>query len=373
MSDNHTPHLSNIVFVSIPEETVEKFKDFDLDPSILLPVEVPEGEENWYFEDLSWERIIAAMMKIFAWQKDHKDIEYFRSFINTVQPDIETVMSSAGITKAKNKEFEIAEEIFRSLVNFNPGNLYNHLNLATVLEEQAALFETLGNKELASKSSLEAFRVYIDALKFHPDSPDLLFNLGSFYIKVGNLEKARSILKKFADLEPEGKRKDFALQILNKIPETEKDDLLFLEAYDLIKMQREYEGINKIQTFLDTNPDSWNGWFLLGWAYRRLEEYDKARDAFIKSLDLEDSNIDTYNELAICLMELGEYKECKKLLSSALRKDGTNTKIISNMGVLALKEENLSDAEGFFETVLEYDPDDSIAAKYLKFIREKNI
>ena len=369
--DNRSSHLSNIVFVSIPEETAANFKDFDLDPSILLPVEVLDGEENWYFEDLSWERIIAAMMKIFAWQKDHKDIEYFRSFIRSVQPDIEAVMGSAGVEKAKNKEFEVAEEIFRALVNYNPENLYNHINLAAVLGEQAGLYETLGNTDLSEKYSLESFRVYIDALEYHPTSPDLLFNLGSFYIKKGNLDKARSTFKKFITFEKEGKRKDLAVSILAKIPESPKDDMLFLEAYDLIKMQREHEGINKIYAFLKSNPDSWNGWFLLGWAYRRLEEYEKGRDAFIKSLELEESNIDTYNELAICLMELGEFSECRKYLAKALRLDGTNTKIISNMGVLALKEDNPEDAEGFFKTVLEYDPDDKIAAKYLEFIKEK--
>ncbi len=77
MNNNRSTPLANIVFVSIPEETVENFKDFKLDPSILLPVEVPEGEDNWYINDLSWERIIAAMMKIFAWQSDHENIEYF--------------------------------------------------------------------------------------------------------------------------------------------------------------------------------------------------------------------------------------------------------------------------------------------------------
>ncbi len=280
-------------------------------------------------------------------------------------------MSRTGIDKAENKDFEIAEEIFKALVSYNPENIYNHLNLATVLEEQSALYETLENSELSEKKSLEAFRVYIDALEFHPESPDLLFNLGSFYIKKGNLDKARTIFKKFVSVEKDGKRKEFAESILERIPESSDGDLLFLEAYDLIKMKREYEGILKIKSYLDKDPESWNGWFILGWAYRRTEQYKEGKEAFIKSLELEEDNIDTYNELAICLMELGEYKDCGRYLSAALRKDGTNTKIISNMGVLALKQDNLEDAEGFFKTVLEYDPDDAIAKKYLEFIKEK--
>jgi len=371
MAEKGKSRLANIVFVSIPEETAEKFEDFPLDPSILLPVEIPEGQPEWHINDLSWEMIIAAMLKIFAWQSDHKDIEYFRSFIEAVQPGIENEMSHTGITKAKNKDFEIAEEIFRALVNFNPDNVYHHLNLAAVLDEQAELYTKLGNSSLAEEYSLKSFRTYIDALKIHPDSPDILFNLGSFYIRKGNLEKARSVYLKFISLEKTGKRREFAEKILEKIPEDSADDMIFLEAYDLIRMEREDEGIRKIKRYLEDNPDVWNAWFMLGWAYRRKEQYEPAKEAFLKSLELEDSNIDTYNELAICLMELGEFKECRKYLLKALRKDGTNTKIISNLGVLALKENNTKDAEGFFKTVLEYDPDDHIAAKYLKFIKEK--
>ena len=43
----------------------------------------------------------------------------------------------------------------------------------------------------------------------------------------------------------------------------------------------------------------------------------------------------------------------------------TSTKIISNLGYLALKEGKPSDAAAYFQTVLEYDPNDKLAAAEL--------
>jgi hypothetical protein len=40
---------------------------------------------------------------------------------------------------------------------------------------------------------------------------------------------------------------------------------------------------------------------------------------------------------------------------------------------VALKSGNLEESRGFFRTVLEYDPEDRIAAKYLESLSEKKI
>jgi Flp pilus assembly protein TadD len=46
--------------------------------------------------------------------------------------------------------------------------------------------------------------------------------------------------------------------------------------------------------------------------------------------------------------------------------ENTNVKVISNLGVLAAKEGNLTEAQGFFRTVLELSPQDPVALSYLK-------
>ncbi len=371
MKKNGSSPLDRIVFISIPEETAQKAEGVPLDSAKLLPVEIPPGEDSWIIQNLSWEMIIAAMLKIFAWNPHHEDIVYYRSLINAMEPDIEHRMTHTGVRSAEKKEFSVAEEIFRALVHFNDKNVNNFINLALVLEEQSSLYEELGNYELSERYLTDTFNTYLDALTLHTSSADLYFNFGNFYIKRKNLKKARKMFQKFVSLEPPGKRREFALEILQKIPENPKEELLLLEAYDLIQMKQEERGIEKIKTFLDDHPDIWNAWFLLGWAYRRKEEYAAGKDAFIQSIKLNNTHVDSYNELAICLMEMNELALCKQYLKKALQLESENTKTIINFGILALKEHNTEEAAGFFRIVLEYDPDNTTAEKYLHHLTQK--
>ena len=65
-------------------------------------------------------------------------------------------------------------------------------------------------------------------------------------------------------------------------------------------------------------------------------------------------------------MEEGDFNKAKKTLETALAKDPENTKIISNLGYVELKEGNPAKAAAYFQTVLEYDPDDKIALAELQ-------
>ena len=65
-------------------------------------------------------------------------------------------------------------------------------------------------------------------------------------------------------------------------------------------------------------------------------------------------------------MELGELAESGKRLREALALEPENTKVISNMGIVSLKSGKREEALGFFRTVLEIEPQDRIAARYIE-------
>jgi tetratricopeptide (TPR) repeat protein len=142
-------------------------------------------------------------------------------------------------------------------------------------------------------------------------------------------------------------------------------DALFTAAYHDISADNIDEGLHKIRAFLEKNPRVWNAWFLLGWGLRRALRYGDAEAAFRKAMEEGGTTAEICNELAICLMEQGDLKAARKELETALRSEPENVKIISNLGVLALKTGNEIEAAGFFRTVLEIDPNDMIAKEYL--------
>jgi len=138
----------------------------------------------------------------------------------------------------------------------------------------------------------------------------------------------------------------------------------FEDAVDLISQGREEQGILKAKEFLERHPGSGKGWFVLGWGLRRLARWKDATACFEKAIELGCANTDARNELAICLMETGSLEDAQQELEKALRCDPDNVKIISNMGVLAMKQGNRERAVSFFRTVLELQPDDPIARAY---------
>jgi Flp pilus assembly protein TadD len=64
-------------------------------------------------------------------------------------------------------------------------------------------------------------------------------------------------------------------------------------------------------------------------------------------------------------MELNDCPGARRELETALRYDPDNVKVISNLGVLALKTGEDDEAAGFFRTVRELSPEDPLARDYL--------
>ncbi|GHU98004.1 hypothetical protein FACS189483_05400 [Spirochaetia bacterium] len=355
------------------EETEDEAEsDFSIDPAIPIPVELPPGETTLDMEQLSWEMILSGMMRIIADYRDQansdfspEDIDYYRRFVLAVKPDIMGEFTEAAILKARNGDYKLALEILAALGGLFPHSPELLLNQALVRENSADALERVGRDEESEAENELAHGLYRELAALTPPFPNGLFNAGFFYMKRRNFDKARSCFSLYIPLAEDDEKKARAEAIVREITSRSLDDEIFREAYDFIRLGEEQKGLLKIRDFLERHPDVWNGWFILGWGLRRLGRWDDGAAAFTKAMELGGDNGDTRNELAICLMELGDYKAARRELETALREEPENVKIISNLGVLALKQGYDDEASGFFRTVLELEPDDPIAKGYL--------
>lgn len=207
------------------------------------------------------------------------------------------------------------------------------------------------------------FRRFIQAVR--PDIFDELTNAAAVKAETHDFDMALEIFDMLEGLFP-----DQPALHLNKALVLEKccNDALFQNAYHCIQSEeagKVAEGLPEVRRFIEKNPGLWSGWFLLGWGLRKLERWEDGIAAFRKALELGGANSDTRNELAICLMEAGDLKAARKELETALFEAPENVKIISNLGVLALKAGKKAEAAGFFRTALEIDPHDPIAKELL--------
>lgn len=373
---NPTNPLESVYFISLPENFDLNSATFQIDKSIPLPVQKKDADETLKIEDITQEQILAGILTILAYDKHNKNLDYYRSIIKQVRPDIKKEMTEAAIMKAKNEDWDIAEELFMVLKGLDPEDPITTLNTALFFDQRAESYRQAELNEDADAYDNDALLHYKEAMNAEPAIPDAFFNAGFFYLKQHSFREAKDCFETYLALtcdvndEELGDngiyKKERAQEILNHINNDNMDDEAFKRAYKLISSGQEEKGLEEIRIFIQKNPNVWNAWFLLGWGLRKIGRWADAEQAFNQSLSCGgENNCDTYNELAICLMEQGKTKEAKKSLQKALSINPENVKIISNLGYLSLKEGNIDDARKYFTVVLEYSPNDKIALSEL--------
>lgn len=376
---NPSNPLESVYFINFDENVKLSDKAFKIDPTIPLPVQKKETEDagNFNMKELSEEQILAGILKVMAYDSANKNILYYRSLLKSARPNLKKELTEAAILKTKNEDFELAEEIFAALRGFDPEDMATILNTALFLDQRADSYRKNGLIEDADACDEDALFYYKQAMDSEPAIPDSFFNAGFYYLKKRNYIEAKSVFETYLALTCEESdealgenglyKKNRAQQIIDEIDNRNLEDDHFTSAYKLINNGEEEKGLEEIRLFLMNNQNVWNAWFMLGWGCRKIGKFEDAKKAFEKTLTLEGGKIaDTYNELAICYMEEGDLQKAKENLQKALNLESENTKIISNLGYLSLKEGNPSLAASYFQTVLEYDPEDKIALEELK-------
>jgi Flp pilus assembly protein TadD len=365
--------LAKVVFMTLPEGMSRAFGSFTLDPAIPLPVETSGGPESFAVADLSLERILAGMLKVLAFKGDDANLDYYRSFIRAVRPQLFSELAQTGVMQAKNGDFEVAYEIFLALAGLDPESPLPLVNLAQLFEQRADGERKRGNEENAEKLAVSAFSAYKRAMEMENADGEVFFHAGRFYLKEKEFQRAKELLSTAIELGLSEEMAQLAADVIRNLENQGQLDTLFKEAYDFIRMGKELEGIERVNAFLKAYPKVWNAWFLLGWANRRLGRWAEGRAAFETALGLVGKgpeSVDALNELSICLLELGDYAEARKRLERALRLEPENLKIISNLGLLSMKTGMLDEARRFFLAALEIEPEDPVAAMYLKQLDE---
>lgn len=371
--------LNSIYYISLPENFELSKNAMHIDKSIPIPVQRKEKDspDNFNMEELTSEQILSGILTVLAYDKSNKHLDYYRNIIKDARPNLKQELSAAAILKTKNEDFEIAEEIFMALRGFDPEDVAIILNTALFFDQRADSYRRSGLVEDADAYDASAEEYYKMAMDNDPPPPDAFFNAGFFYLKRNDFFNARGCFESFLALTCDAKdeelgengvyKKERAQQIINEIKNGNMDDARFKNAYKLIQGGQEEKGLEELRVFLQRNPDVWNAWFMLGWGLRRLGRYADAEGAFNKALECGgDSNADCYNELSICCMEQEKFDQAQAHLLKALEIAPENTKIISNLGYIALKRGEVSTAQKYFQTVLEYDPNDKIAAMELE-------
>jgi tetratricopeptide (TPR) repeat protein len=358
--------LDGIHYISIRELKPRMIGDFLLNPEILLPVETTGAGGQWSPQSISWEAIVSGMLKLLAFQPQVEHADYYRRFILAVKPDLKEEFTSAGIIKTRNGELELAVDIFRALAGVFPDCASTCNNLALVYEQLARKNSDQGQLEVSERYLALAFDAYKRAIQIDSELAGAHFNFGHFYLRRRNLTKAREHFDKYLALDPGSGQSAAVKELLQELDDAGSIEQICSRAFDSISLNRERDAVGALRDLTGRHPEIWNAWFLLGWAHRRLGEYAMGREALEKAHSLKPGEVDTLNELAICLMEEGHYAASHSRLSEAVRLEPENPKLVSNLGILALRMGRSDEAREHFEKVLARSPEDPLAREYLR-------
>ena len=375
---NTVNSLESVFYISMPENFKLSDESFQIDTSIQLPVQKKDSDAPGVFNpsEITAEQILAGILTVLAYDRKNEHLDYYRSLLLKAKPEIKKELCEAAILKTKNEDFDLAEEIFLALIGLDPEDEAIILNMALFLDQRADSYRRAGLFEDADAYDADAYAYYKQVMDSDNPIPDAYFNVGFYFMKQYKYREGKDSFEMYLALtcdysdEDMGEnavyKKERAQEILNEIKNQNMDDVRFQNAFDLISKGEDEKALEEIRLFLQNNPEVWNAWFMLGWALRKMDRFEDAKQAFLEAIKFGgDKNSDTLNELALCLIQLEEFSLAKKYLLDAFALEPESTKIISNLGYLALAEGNKQEARNYFATVLEYDSNDKIAAAEL--------
>jgi tetratricopeptide (TPR) repeat protein len=200
----------------------------------------------------------------------------------------------------------------------------------------------------------------------HPEIVPTMLTAAEIKVNKGEFSFAEELFLSLCALEPENPLHKSNLALFYQ----KKEDLLLLEnshyqkALDHLKKNEPEEGVAAVKAFLQDNPESGNGWFLLGWAKRQQKQWEEALGAFMKSTSFAPPTVELHNEISLCLSEMGELDKSIEAIKEGLKLDSKNTTLLSNLAVVYLRMNDLSRAEDIMNTLKEIDQNDPLVGQF---------
>jgi len=356
--------LDRLLWIDLPEDIDTDMGAFTLNPEIPLPVE-PDENGEMDIKEVTWEKVIAAVLLVLANSPSHEHAGYYRQFLTALRPGLAAELMEAYKERVNEADWDHAEDIILALRGLEPDSNEPRYALARLYDRKAYQERKSGNSRIAESYEGAAEAAYNELLSDDSAPRKAWYDAGKFRYEKGDFLRAAETLEAFLDTAPEGPERSDAERLVRYCRDEGQADKLYREAYAALNAGQISEGTEMARKFRDTRPDGWPGWFLLGWALRLSEEWQEAREALEGARERGCSESDLFNELAICTRALKDFDASSAALEEALKRDPENIKILSNMAIVHLEKGDKEEAVRWLQTALTMEPADPICRKLL--------
>ncbi|MCU0846453.1 MAG: tetratricopeptide repeat protein [Spirochaetes bacterium] len=193
------------------------------------------------------------------------------------------------------------------------------------------------------------------------DNPEILYNLGINYCRMGLYKTAVGYFNRVVNL-----------------PQSFVDKLTVkkLMAYTLINMKKYAEAMEHIDDVLGISSADLTACNMKGYSLEKTGEFRKALEVYKSIIDFDKKNYNAYNSIAYVMLGAGgDPDECLKFAKIAVESDRKNPAYLDTLGAIYMKKGEFDKAGKLFQTALKAAPFADEIKKHLsdlnKIIKKK--
>ncbi|MEM0954870.1 MAG: sulfotransferase [Pseudomonadota bacterium] len=236
-----------------------------------------------------------------------------------VHPNDPNLLRMQGISLARQKRLEEAEEKLTHVIRLAPEHAAAHEDLADVQLSLRQLEPALASLKRAAKHAREPARI-------EQRLAQLLSLAGRKNEAQGILETSldndprRKLMAEAMELVSQGRHKD-AEAIYRDILHKDPNDVDALRLLGVSRVRREQfdEGAACFRRAVELAPDFWKAWINLGAALSEQQKFEEAEDAFLKALQLQPNSVQIMERLGVNALKASELDKCIEWLDRSLQ------------------------------------------------------
>ena len=266
-------------------------------------------------------------------------------------------VSLMGLTIQRNMVWKNSGTLFLDSIKKDPENFISYTNLGTY-------FQKKGDVD-------KAIEYYRQANKVAPEKTLPLQNLGYAFTVKGEYNKAISVFKHILKIDSDFLKAHSMLGELyflqgndeqsafhySKVLENDSSNgaAITLRGNALLNMGKIDDAIKLYQQGLDFHPDFPELLYNLGIAYSRKLNFKKAIISLEKVIELQPAFAEAYNEIGLIFEKKGDLDKAEKYYKKGINENAGLPEIYNNLGNVMFAREMLDEANSYYMKAISID------------------
>lgn len=336
-----------------------------LDVPIKNEVLVKGIKEKTAQDNINAMSIADAMIFIMGIDSKFKHNEEYVKFLNAFKEKINLDLR-AYMGYMSRKYFDIGEYTdsliyLKSLITMYPDDIEGLYHYAIVCQEVAQKYQKDMENDAMNMFLLEALSKLERVIQLDEGFSLGYYHLGYHYYNQGQYVKAKVIWEESLKL---GLDPELVSEVQENIGKMDFK-VQYEEGYSLVFQGKNEEGLEKLLPLEEEHSDWWNLLFMIGLAYKNMNEIEQAKKYFEKILLIKPHQVDAMVELGLCEAETFNIEKAIEHFETAA-KIKEDPEILCNLGMAYLNNNELDDAIYYIERAYELDPQDEITVACLR-------